>query len=87
MEDKSGEEKPKTVSVPIYLFSLFGTIGLIITAWVALNRSDASQEVRLSNLEIRQERVDQKIDAKTEKILDKLEQINTTLANKQDRSR
>lgn len=87
MEDKSGEERHKTVSVPMYFFSLIGTIGLIVGGWISMNRSDAAQEERLKNLEIQQTRTEQKIDSKTEKILDKLEQINSTLANKQDRSR
>jgi hypothetical protein len=86
MEEQSGAEKPRAVSVPIYFFSFLGTVAMIIGGWISMNRSDAAQEERLKSLELQQTRTEQKIEAKTEKILDKLEEINTTLANKQDRS-
>lgn len=64
-----------------FIISLLVLLGIIITAWVNINREQSDHEARLRNIEVQYNKLDGKVD----KILDKIETLTIVLSNKQDR--
>jgi hypothetical protein len=72
----------KSVNLGHLLFSALMLLTVVIGGYANLKSTDSAHEERIKQLEIQYQR----IDGKSDKILDKLETLTILVANKQDRS-
>lgn len=76
---------PHSMDKPIrlieFLLTVLAFVGILVAGWVNLNRESADQGARIKTLEGQF----QKLDSKSDKIIDKLEVLTIIMANKQDR--
>ncbi len=71
----------KHIRVWEFIMSLLLFLGILVGIYVNIEKRDASQDERIKALEYQY----QKLDSKSDKILDKLETLTIIMANKQDR--
>lgn len=73
----------KPIRLIEFLITVLAFVGILVAGWVNINRENADQEARIRTLEGQF----QKLDAKSDKIIDKLETLTIIMANKQDKNK
>lgn len=66
----------KPIKLAEFILSLLVFVGVLTTAWVSLNRENADQESRIKGLEIQFN----KLENKSDKIIDKIETLTIFMA-------